>query len=76
MIRIDVKMKIAKDLAAQSDNARRLQTMPGQGPITALAIETFALPMDTFKCGRSFAAWLGIVPRQYSYGRKVRLGRI
>ncbi len=75
-VRIDVKTKTAKDLSAQSDNARRLQTMPGLGPITALAIETFAPPMETFKCGRSFAAWLGIVPRQYSSGGKVRLGRI
>jgi transposase len=75
-VRIDVKTKIAKDLSAQSDNARRLQTMPGLGPITALAIETFAPPMETFKCGRNFAAWLGIVPRQYSSGGKVRLGRI
>ena len=50
--------------------------MPGIGPITALAIETFAPPMETFKCGRSFAAWLGIVPRQHSSGGKARLGRI
>jgi transposase len=50
--------------------------MPGLGPITALAIETFAPPMETFKCGRSFAAWLGIVPQQYSSSGKVRLGRI
>ncbi len=75
-VRFDVKTKTAKDLSAQSDNARRLQTMPGLGPITALAIETFAPPMETFRCGRSFAAWLGIVPRQYSSGGKARLGRI
>lgn len=75
-VRIDAKTKMAKELSGQSDNARRLQTMPGLGPITALAIETFAPPMETFRCGRSFAAWLGIVPRQYSSGGKVRLGSI
>ena len=29
-----------------------------------------------FKCGRDFAAWLGLVPRQYSSGGKERLGRV
>ena len=41
---------------------RRLQTMPGVGPITAMAIETFAPPMAVFERGRDFAAWLGLVP--------------
>jgi transposase len=54
----------------------RLQTMPGIGPVTAAAIEAFAPPMATFKRGRDFAAWLGLVPRQYSTGGKPKLGRI
>ena len=54
---------------------RRLQTMPGIGPITAMAIETFAPPMEVFKRGRDFAAWLGLVPRQHSTGGKQRLGK-
>ena len=29
-----------------------------------------------FKCGRQFAAWLGLTPGQYSSGGKTRLGRI
>ncbi|MFX5998851.1 transposase, partial [Acinetobacter baumannii] len=29
-----------------------------------------------FHSGRQFAAWLGLVPRQYTTGGKVRLGRI
>jgi transposase len=29
-----------------------------------------------FRCGRQFAAWLGLTPRQYSTGGKARLGRI
>ncbi|ASM71056.1 MULTISPECIES: IS110 family transposase [Roseobacteraceae] len=74
--RINTKTQMARELAKDAETARRLQTMPGLGPITALAIETFAPPMETFKCGRSFAAWLGIVPRQHSSGGKARLGRI
>jgi hypothetical protein len=33
---------------------RRLQTMPGVGPITAMAIETFAPPMEVFHRGARF----------------------
>ena len=55
---------------------RRLLTMPGVGPITALAIETFAPPMEVFKRSRDFAAWLGLVPRQHSTGGKQLLGKI
>jgi transposase len=65
-------------IAAMSNEAempRRLQSMPGVGPITALAVETFAPPMEQFRRGRDFAAWLGLVPRQHSTGGKQRLGK-
>ncbi len=51
-------------------------TIPGIGPITALAIQAFAPPMETFRRGRHFSAWLGLVPRQHTTGGKPRLGRI
>lgn len=75
-VRINAKTKTAKDLAATVDTARRLQTMPGVGPLTALAVEAFAPAMNSFKRGRDFAAWLGLVPRQHSSGGKERLGRV
>ena len=65
-------------IAAMSNEAempRQLQTMPGVGPITALAVETFAPPMEQFRRGRDFAAWLGLVPRQHSTGGKQKLGK-
>jgi len=65
-----------KTLASQSDKARRLQTMPGVGPLTAVAVEAFGPDMAQFKTGRDFAAWLGLVPRQHSSGGKERLGRM
>jgi transposase len=68
-------MEISK-LATQTDQARRLQTMPGVGPLMAMAIDAFAPPMEHFRCGRDFAAWLGLVPRQHSSGGKERLGRV
>lgn len=74
--RITERTTKLKALAAQSDRARRLQTMPGVGPLTALAVEAFGPDMALFKTGRDFAAWLGLVPRQHSSGGKERLGRM
>lgn len=73
--RINARTAKIKTLAAETDTARRLQTIPGIGPLTALAVEAFAPPMENFRCGRDFAAWLGLVPRQFSSGGKERLGR-
>lgn len=44
--------------------------------VTAMAIEAFAPPMETFRRGRDFAAWLGLVPRQNWSGGKARLGKV
>lgn len=74
--RIAARTKKIQALAAETDTARRLQTMPGIGPMTALAVEAFAPPLQSFRRGRGFAAWLGLVPQQHSSGGKERLGRI
>ena len=74
-VRINDRTAKMKVLAAETDTARRLQTIPGVGPLTALAVEAFAPPMENFGCGRDFAAWLGLIPRQFSSGGKDRLGR-
>ena len=55
---------------------KRLMTIPGIGPICALALHAFAPPMESFGCGRDFAAWVGLTPRQHSTAGKQRLGRI
>jgi transposase len=54
--------------------ARQLMTIPGVGPITATAIVALAPPVETFRTGRDFAAWLGLTPLQKSTGGKQRLG--
>lgn len=61
--------------ARESDVARRLQEVPGIGPVCAMAIATFAPQMQEFRRGRDFSAWLGLVPRQHSSGGKQKLGR-
>jgi len=75
-LRIEDKTKKLTGLSKQSDTARRLQTMPGVGPMISLAVEAFAPAMENFRCGRDFAAWLGLVPRQFSSGGKERLGSV
>ncbi len=62
--------------ARKDEAAARLMTIPGIGPIAAMAIQACAPPMESFRCGRDFAAWLGLVPRQHSTGGKPRLGKI
>lgn len=75
----DDKIKtLEKDIrrrAKEDEDVVRLMTMPGIGPISAMAIRAFAPPMENFRNGRDFAAWLGLVPRQKSTGGKPRLGR-
>lgn len=67
--------KTLRAQAAQGEVTARLQTMPGVGPITSMAVETFAPPMESFRRGRDFSAWLGLVPKQHSTGGKQRLGK-
>lgn len=74
--RIASKAAKLAELSRQSDTAWRLQTMPGVGPMTAMAVDAFAPAMETFRRGRDFAAWLGLVPRQLSSGGKEKLGRV
>lgn len=75
-IRIAEKTRTMVGLSEESGVAQRLETMPGVGPLTALAVEAFAPSMEHFRSGRDFAAWLGLVPRQFSSGGKERLGRV
>lgn len=65
-----------KAVVRSSKTAKRLQSMPGVGLQTSIAIEAFAPDMRCFKCGRDFAAWLGLVPKQHSSGGKERLGKV
>lgn len=44
------------------DTARRLMSVPGIGPLIAIAIEALAPPVETFRSGRDFAAWVGLRP--------------
>ena len=59
-------------ISAANAGCTRIRQIPGVGPVVATAIVA-AISNGAFRKGRDFAAWLGIVPRQYSTGGKARL---
>jgi transposase len=53
--------------------SKRLQAIPGIGPLTASALVASVGDAKAFHNGRQFAAWLGLVPQQSSTGGKTNL---
>jgi transposase len=58
------------------EESRRLEGIPGVGPIVATALVAEVGDWTAFSSGRNLAAWIGLVPRQHSTGGKDRLGGI
>ena len=71
--RLDVRVRM---LAQTIAPCRRLMTVPGVGPITALAYVTVIDDPGRFRKGRSVGAYLGLTPRRYQSGEVDRAGRI
>lgn len=71
--------EIEKDIRAwhrANETSRRLETIPGVGPLIASAVVATIPDLSTFKKGRDFAAWIGLTPSQNASGGRERLGRI
>src|SRR6266480_2430701 len=62
--------------AQSSESARRIAAVCGVGPNTASAMVATVGNARDYRNGRQFAAWLGLVPKQYSSAGKTKLGRI
>jgi len=60
-------------ISASDAACTRIRQIPGIGPVVATAIVAAIGNGAAFRKGREFAAWLGIVPRQYSTGGKAKL---
>ena len=58
------------------EESRRLEGIPGVGPIVATALVAEVGDWKAFSSGRNLAAWIGLVPKQHSTGGKERLGGI
>ena len=59
-----------------SETSRRLDHCPGVGPVLATALVATVADPKSFRSGRNFSAWIGLVPKQHSSGGKNRLGSI
>lgn len=58
---------------AEQPECQRLRTIPGVGALTASALVATMGDPRAFKSGREFAAYLGLVPRQFGTGGKLKL---
>ncbi len=63
-------------LCRTNETCRRLAKLPGVGPVVATEIVAAVNEGRQFRSGREMAAWIGLVPRQYTTGGKPRLGGI
>jgi transposase len=59
-----------------NETSRRLDEIPGVGPMLATALVASVADPRAFRSGRNFSAWVGLVPKQHSSGGKDRLGNI
>jgi transposase len=57
-------------------DSRRLEEIPGIGPIVATALVAEVGDWKQFRSGRNLAAWIGLVPKQHTTGGKDKLGSI
>jgi hypothetical protein len=62
-----------RELYRNSEICQRLGKVEGIGPMTARALIAAVGDRSSFKNGRQFAAWLGLVPKQRSSGGRARL---
>lgn len=69
---IDLESQI-KAWHRESELSRKLEKIPGIGPVTASALVATIGDAKSFENGRQLAAWMGLVPKQHSTGGKSRL---
>ena len=63
-------------VANERARATLLMTHPGVGPVTALATEVFVGDPTRFLDGKALASYVGMIPREYSSGKRQRLGAL
>ena len=75
-LRLDKLDRQLLALCRTNEACRRLSKLPGVGPVIATALVAAVDDGRHFRSGRELAAWIGLVPRQYTTGGKPRLGGI
>jgi transposase len=74
--RIDAVSKEIEEISRTEEHCADLMSVPGIGPMISTAMVAAVGKGEAFDRGRDFAAWIGLVPRQYSTGGRTVLGRI
>jgi transposase len=74
--RINDNEKISAQLLVNNDDYKRLQTIPGIGPIISRSFICGINNARQFKNGREMAAWIGLTPKQHASGDKSRMTEI
>ncbi len=72
-MRLEEADALIQKTAQESEVCRRLDAIPGIGPVTATALLAAIGNGGAFRKGREFAAWVGLVPREHSTGGKQKL---
>jgi transposase len=72
---IDLNLEV-EQIASSDAACTRLRQIPGIGPLIATAIVAVIGNGAAFRKGREFAAWMGLVPKQYSTGGRAKLSGI
>lgn len=68
--------RVLGEVVKGSETLRRLMTVPGVGPITALSFASAVDDPGRFRKASSVGAYLGLTPRRYQSGETDRPGRI
>jgi transposase len=71
--RLEEADALIEQTAQENEACRRLDAIPGIGPVTATALLAAIGNGAAFRKGREFAAWVGLVPREHSTGGKQKL---
>ena len=72
-LRLEEAEGLIEQTVQESEACQRLMQIPGIGPVTATAVISAIGNGAAFRKGRDFAAWMGLVPREYSTGGKQKL---
>lgn len=75
-LRLDKLDRQLLGICRTNEACKRLSKLPGVGPVIATALVAAVDDGHHFRSGRELAAWIGLVPRQYTTGGKPRLGGI
>jgi transposase len=59
-----------------NEASKRLDAIPGVGPVLATALVASIADPKAFRSGRNLSAWIGLVPKQHSSGGRDKLGSI